>query len=66
MLLYISIQLFLKATFKYIDVTEDSIEIVRTIAELCSSGSRWNNNFTLIHIIDVFKGSTNQKIKLNS
>lgn len=47
------------------DVTDDSIEIVKTINELCGSG-RWNNNFTLIHIIDIFKGSVNQKIKLNS
>ncbi|KAL5239921.1 hypothetical protein ACI65C_007331 [Semiaphis heraclei] len=53
-----------KAAFKYIDVTEDSIEIVKTIKELCGSGSgSWNNNFTLIHIIDIFKGSSNQKIK---
>ncbi|XP_025200785.1 Bloom syndrome protein homolog isoform X2 [Melanaphis sacchari] len=56
-----------KATFKYIDVTEDSIEIVKTIKELCGSGGgSWNNNFTLIHIIDIFKGSSNQKIKLNN
>ncbi|XP_022183329.1 Bloom syndrome protein homolog [Myzus persicae] len=53
-----------KAAFKYIDVTEDSIEIVKTIKELCGSGGgSWNNNFTLIHIIDIFKGSSNQKIK---
>lgn len=56
----------LKATFKYIDVTDDSIEIVKTIKELSGSGSSWNNNFTLIHMIDIFKGSSNQKIKSNS
>ncbi|XP_025411035.1 Bloom syndrome protein homolog isoform X1 [Sipha flava] len=55
-----------KASFKYIDVTEDSIEIVKTIKELCNSSSNWNNNFTLIHLIDIFKGSTNQKIKTNN
>lgn len=48
------------------DVTDDSIEIVKTISELCGSTNRWNCNFTLIHIIDIFKGSVNQKIKLNS
>ncbi|XP_026809821.1 Bloom syndrome protein homolog [Rhopalosiphum maidis] len=56
-----------KAAFKYIDVTEDSIEIVKTVKELCGSGGgSWNNNFTLIHIIDIFKGSSNQKIKSNN
>jgi len=39
---------------------------VKTIKELCSSGNGWNSNFTLIHIIDIFKGSTNQKIKAHS
>ncbi|XP_050434799.1 recQ-like DNA helicase Blm isoform X2 [Adelges cooleyi] len=53
-----------KATFKLIDVTDDCIEIVKTVKELCSSGSNsWQNNFTLLYIIDIFKGSTNQKIK---
>lgn len=39
---------------------------MKTIKELCGSGNNWNSNFTLIHIIDIFKGSSNQKIKTHS
>ncbi|XP_050543933.1 recQ-like DNA helicase Blm [Daktulosphaira vitifoliae] len=55
-----------KADLNVIDVTNDSIEIIKTVKEICSpSTNSWQNNYTILHIIDIFRGSNLQKIKSN-
>lgn len=44
--------------YKMNDVTADCITIINAIKELCSGRSR----FTLLHMVDVFKGSEIKKI----
>jgi bloom syndrome protein len=34
------------------------------VQQICGKiGSRWSNNFTLLHVVDIFKGSDIKKIK---
>ncbi|KAG8222765.1 hypothetical protein J437_LFUL007832 [Ladona fulva] len=49
--------------YKSVDVTEDSKEILRAVEQLCSGGSRWKNNFTLLHFVDIFKGAETKKLR---
>ncbi|RUS80873.1 hypothetical protein EGW08_011344, partial [Elysia chlorotica] len=49
-----------KNTFSLRDVTADAMEIVKCVKHI-NSGSR--NNFTLIHLVDIFKGSNTSKIQ---
>jgi len=47
-----------------VDVTADCQEIVKCVKQICGKiGSHWTNNFTLLHMVDIFKGSDNKKIK---
>jgi hypothetical protein len=47
-----------------VDVTADCQEIVKCVQQICGKiGSRWSNNFTLLHVVDIFKGSDIKKIK---
>ena len=46
------------------DVTADCQEIVKCVQQICGKiGSRWSSNFTLLHVVDIFKGSEIKKIK---
>jgi len=46
------------------DVTAICQEIVKCVKQICGKiGSRWSNNFTLLHVVDIFKGSDIKKIK---
>lgn len=47
--------------YKKIDATEDCMAIARCIKDLCSG----NNRFTVLHIVDVLKGSSIKKIMDN-
>ncbi|XP_055892664.1 recQ-like DNA helicase BLM [Biomphalaria glabrata] len=49
-----------KDAFSLRDVTADAKEVVKCVKELNSSGRA---NYTLIHIVEVFKGSNNTKIQ---
>ncbi|XP_063216247.1 recQ-like DNA helicase BLM isoform X3 [Bacillus rossius redtenbacheri] len=50
--------------YKVMDVTEDCKAIVKCVMEICGEASqRWTSNFTLLHIVDIFKGSDSKKIK---
>nr|CAD7576275.1 unnamed protein product [Timema californicum] len=50
--------------FKMVDVTEDCQAIVRSVLEVVGGqGQRWSNNFTLLHFVDIFKGSETKKVK---
>jgi bloom syndrome protein len=47
-----------------VDVTAECQEIVKCVKQICGTiGSRWSNNFTLLHMVDIFKGSDIKKIK---
>ncbi|XP_076443905.1 uncharacterized protein LOC143282199 [Babylonia areolata] len=48
-----------KEMFKLRDVTEDAKEVVKCVRELCSSP---RNNYTLLHFVEIFKGSQNSRI----
>ncbi|XP_060601355.1 recQ-like DNA helicase BLM [Ruditapes philippinarum] len=49
-----------KETFKLRDVTEDVKAIIRCVKDLTST--RRNSDYTLIHFVEMFKGSKNSKI----
>ncbi|KAK7116772.1 hypothetical protein V1264_002393 [Littorina saxatilis] len=51
-----------KDMFKLRDVTEDAKEVVKCVKELTSSPRK---NFTLIHFVEIFKGSQNTRIMDN-
>lgn len=53
-----------QSQYTMMDVTEDCKEIVKCIQQICGKvGPRWSNNFTLLHMVDIFKGSEIKKIK---
>lgn len=45
------------------DVTADCQEIVKSVKQICGKIGSWCNNFTLLHMVDIFKGSDIKKIK---
>ncbi|XP_069695186.1 recQ-like DNA helicase Blm isoform X2 [Periplaneta americana] len=50
--------------YQITDVTAECQEIVKCVQQICGTiGSRWSNNFTLLHMVDIFKGSDVKKIK---
>lgn len=51
-----------KDTFKVIDATNVSIDIAKCVRDLCCGRSR----FTLLHIVDVLKGSQSKKVIENN
>ncbi|KAF0766088.1 Uncharacterized protein FWK35_00001987 [Aphis craccivora] len=51
----------IKHRIKLIDVTEESINIIKAIQEICGSG----NNFTFNHFVDIFKGKKTPKVVLH-
>lgn len=48
-------------SIKLIDVTEESINLIKSIQEICGSG----NNFTFNHFVDIFKGKKTPKVVLH-
>ncbi|XP_059609051.1 recQ-like DNA helicase Blm [Phlebotomus argentipes] len=48
--------------YETIDATNMAKEVVRCVRDLCSG----SNRFTLLHLVEVFKGSENKKIKDNN
>ncbi|WAQ98944.1 BLM-like protein [Mya arenaria] len=50
-------------TFKLRDVTEDVKLIIKGVQDL--TAKRYNSDFTLIHFVEMFKGSKNSKITEN-
>lgn len=53
-------------SIKLIDVTEESVKILKAVQEICGSDNSWKNNFTFTHFVDIFKGCKTQKVKLHS
>ncbi|XP_060858360.1 recQ-like DNA helicase Blm isoform X2 [Metopolophium dirhodum] len=51
----------IKHSIKIIDVTEESINLIMAVQEICGSG----NNFTFTHFVDIFKGKKTQKVVLH-
>lgn len=51
-----------KDTYKTIDATKVSVEIAKAVRDICCGRSR----FTLLHIVDVFKGSQSKKVVENN
>ncbi|XP_025198118.1 Bloom syndrome protein homolog [Melanaphis sacchari] len=51
----------IKHSVKLIDVTEESINLIKIIQEICGS----SNNFTFTHFVDIFKGKKTQKVVLH-
>lgn len=54
-----------KHSIKLIDVTEESINLIRAIQDICGSGNNWKINFTFTHFVDIFKGKKTQKVVLH-
>lgn len=54
--------LFFQHSIKLIDVTEESINLIKAIQEICDSDNNWKNNFTFTHYVDIFKGKKTQKV----
>ncbi|KAK7481319.1 hypothetical protein BaRGS_00027399, partial [Batillaria attramentaria] len=50
-----------KDSFSIRDVTDDAREVVRCVREI--TNGRGNSNHTLLHLIEIFKGSQNSRIK---
>lgn len=50
---------------KSIDVTEESINILKVVQKICGSDNNWKNNFTFTHFVDIFKGMKTQKVILH-
>jgi bloom syndrome protein len=46
-----------------VDVTADCQEIVKSVKQICGKIGSRSNNFTLLHMVDIFKGSDIKKIK---
>lgn len=57
--------IFFQNSLKLIDVTEESINILRAVQEICGTDNNWKNNFTFTHVVDIFKGNKTQKVILN-
>lgn len=51
-----------KGTFKTIDATKVAVEIAKCVRDLCCG----RNRFTLLHVVDVFKGSQSKKVVDNN
>ncbi|XP_021933104.1 Bloom syndrome protein homolog isoform X2 [Zootermopsis nevadensis] len=52
-----------QALYHIVDVTTDCQEIVKCVKQICGKIGSWSNNFTLLHMVDIFKGSDIKKIK---
>ncbi|XP_023724702.1 Bloom syndrome protein homolog isoform X2 [Cryptotermes secundus] len=52
-----------QAQYHTMDVTADCQEIVKCVKQICGKIGSWSNNFTLLHMVDIFKGSDIKKIK---
>ncbi|XP_060083863.1 recQ-like DNA helicase BLM [Ylistrum balloti] len=52
-----------KDMFQLRDVTEDAKEIIKCVRSITSSGGRRGSDFTLLHFVEIFRGSSNSKIK---
>lgn len=48
----------MQGEYKTVDVTDDCIAIAKSVRDLCSG----RNRFTLLHLVEVFKGSEQKKI----
>lgn len=51
-----------KDSFKTIDASKIAIEIAKCVRDLCCG----RNRFTLLHVVDVFKGSQSKKVLDNN
>ncbi|KAJ8304560.1 hypothetical protein KUTeg_018143, partial [Tegillarca granosa] len=51
-----------KGSFQLRDVTEDAKLIVQCVKLLTDNNKRRGNNFTLLHFVEVFRGSNNSRI----
>ncbi|OWF37785.1 Bloom syndrome protein-like [Mizuhopecten yessoensis] len=52
-----------KDLFQLRDVTEDAKQIIKCVRSLTSSGTGRNSDYTLLHFVEIFRGSSNSKIK---
>lgn len=46
-------------------MTQEVRTILQTVKDLCTRSSRWTNNFTINHFVDIFKGSKIKKVMTN-
>ncbi|CAL4100970.1 unnamed protein product, partial [Meganyctiphanes norvegica] len=53
------------SAYQSVDVTNEARATVKAVEQLSSGGSRFGNNFTINHFVDIFKGSTIKKIMDN-
>ncbi|KAG7155925.1 Bloom syndrome protein-like, partial [Homarus americanus] len=51
-------------SYSLADVTSESRAILQAVQQLCTGG-KWSNNLTLIHFVDIFKGSEIKKVMEN-
>ncbi|XP_062561250.1 recQ-like DNA helicase Blm isoform X2 [Armigeres subalbatus] len=51
-----------QSDYTTVDATDDSLAIAKSVRDLCSG----SNRFTLLHLVEVFKGSEQQKILENN
>lgn len=51
-----------KDKYKIVDATNVSIQVASCVRDLCCG----NNRFTLLHVVDVFKGSQSKKVIENN
>lgn len=56
---------FFQNSLKLIDVTKESMNIVKAVQEMCGTNNNLKNNFTLTHLVDIFKGNKTQKVILH-
>lgn len=52
-----------KDIFQLRDVTDDVKEIIKCVRSITSTGGRRGSDFTLLHFVEIFRGSSNSKIK---
>jgi len=48
-----------------IDVTKESVYLLKAIQQLCGQGNSWKSNFTSAHFVDIFKGNKTEEVVLN-
>ncbi|XP_033749832.1 Bloom syndrome protein homolog isoform X2 [Pecten maximus] len=52
-----------KDIFQLRNVTDDVKEIIKCVRSITSSGGRRGSDFTLLHFVEIYRGSSNSKIK---
>lgn len=60
-----SSNIFFQNSLKSIDVTKESINILKAVQEICGTNNNFKNNFTFTHFVDIFKGNKTQKVILH-